>query len=459
MCYFVLDNYGGFLVMARDVPPWLGAWLPNIALTIVALSLARKMGRWLGERQSSDTWLKQLWRRAQSWNADRRFARAELSGSIPIGIQRRRYGGGFPTLLDRYLSRRFLPPLLLVLLSTTSLYIIGDLTNRVEDIANNHAPAQVVLGYYLNTIPRAVFDVLPFATLIAVITVLTVLERQQEMTALKAAGLSVYRLTVPLLLIAALAGGAMWLLGEEIVPEANRTSYRLLDQIKGRSTAPRVYGANRNWLLARDGQTFYTFLRFDTDQKSLLRFSMFQVDSEMRLRSQLTTPRVWYEAGGWYTDGGWFRTMSEGGEDDFQKIVRRTEVGIPEAPVYFGQEHNRPSEMSLRELGRYIGELRNSGYQPAALIVRWHQKLTTPLSTLVLTLLALPFALGKTGLRASTMHGVATATILGIGYFVLLVPLFGKLGEADFLPPIVGAWAPVALATLFALNRITSIRT
>ncbi len=465
LVYFVLDNYAAFLVMNRGVPPWLGVWIPNIALTLAALFLARRMGRWLGERQASETWLNRLLRRLWTWRANRHSRRGghgetrELTGSIPIGIQRRRYGSGFPILLDRYLSRRFVPPLALVLLSTTSLYIIGDLTNRIDEIAQNHASSEVVLAYYLNTIPRAIFDVLPFAILIAVITVLTVLERQQEMTALKAAGLSVYRLMVPLVLIACLAGGAMWLLGEEIVPKSNRTSWRLLDQIKGRSSTRGSFAMDRNWLLARDGQTFYTFLRFDMDQKSLIRFSMFQVDSEMRLRYQLSTPRVWYDRGGWFTDGGWYRTITGDGEEEFRKIVRKTEVGIPEAPVYFGQERHHPSEMSIQELGRFIDELRASGYQPAALTVRWHQKLTTPLSALVLTLLALPFALGRTGLRASTMHGVATATILGVGYFMLLVPLFGKLGEAEFLPPIVGAWAPVLLATLFAVNRITSIRT
>jgi lipopolysaccharide export LptBFGC system permease protein LptF len=57
------------------------------------------------------------------------------------------------------------------------------------------------------------------------------------------------------------------------------------------------------------------------------------------------------------------------------------------------------------------------------------------------------------------MQGVAIALALGIGYFILLVPLFGKLGEAEFLPPFIGAWIPVVLGVLFAINRMTHIRT
>ena len=56
------------------------------------------------------------------------------------------------------------------------------------------------------------------------------------------------------------------------------------------------------------------------------------------------------------------------------------------------------------------------------------------------------------------MQGVAVALTLGIVYF-MLTALFGRLGEVDVLPPVIGAWAPVVLAVLFAINRLTTLRT
>jgi lipopolysaccharide export LptBFGC system permease protein LptF len=91
-------------------------------------------------------------------------------------------------------------------------------------------------------------------------------------------------------------------------------------------------------------------------------------------------------------------------------------------------------------------------------VVRWHQKFTYPLSAFVMVLLSLPYGLSRGGRRVSTMQGVAVALTLGIAYF-MLVALFGKLGEVEILPPILGAWSPVLLATLFAVNRMTTIRT
>jgi lipopolysaccharide export LptBFGC system permease protein LptF len=72
--------------------------------------------------------------------------------------------------------------------------------------------------------------------------------------------------------------------------------------------------------------------------------------------------------------------------------------------------------------------------------------------------IAMPFALNRGGRRVTTMQGVALALGLGIGYSIL-VNVFSKLGEADILPPEVGAWAPVLLGILFAVNRMTTLRT
>jgi len=76
-----------------------------------------------------------------------------------------------------------------------------------------------------------------------------------------------------------------------------------------------------------------------------------------------------------------------------------------------------------------------------------------------MVLLGLPFGLNRSGgRRVSAMQGVAIGLALGIGYF-LLMALFGKMGEANLLPPVLGAWAPVILAGLFGINRLTTLRT
>jgi LPS export ABC transporter permease LptG/LPS export ABC transporter permease LptF len=462
--YYLVNNQGEMMAMEGKVPAWLGIWLPNIVLMAVALFLMRRMGRWLGDREKPENpisrmvkWLRGVWAQHPPEDA-RGQAPSPHTGSIPIQVQRRRYATRFPALFDRYIVRRLLPPILLVIFSTALLYIVADLSGNVEDMARNRVPAGVVLAYYANLVPQVFLDVTPFALMIAVLILLTLLERQQEMTALKAAGISLFRLAIPVLLIAGVAAGGLWILGEAVVPNANREAQRLLDRIKGRETTRTYRASDRQWLLSRDGESLYNFLRYDEPSDTLIRFTMFRIDEDMELNFYLFSRRVRFLDGAWIADSGWFRQIFPDGTDEFRRITAPMKLEISEGPEYFGQEYRRPSEMSVGELASYIRELVDSGYRPSKLIVRWHQKFAYPLSAFVMVLLALPFGLNRGGRRVTTMQGVAVALTLGIVYF-MLTALFGRLGEVDVLPPFVGAWAPVVLAILFAVNRLTTLRT
>jgi LPS export ABC transporter permease LptG len=422
------------------------------------------MGRWLGDREKAENPLSRAVKTIRIWWADRRQgghngrAQTPHTGSIPIQIQRRRYASRFPALFDRYITRRLLPPLLLVVFSTALLYVVADLSSNLEDMARNKVSGGVILTYYANLVPQVFLDVTPFALMISVLILLTLLERQQEMTALKAAGISLFRLTIPVLLVAAVSAAGLWVLGEMVVPKANREVQRLLDQIKGRETTRSYRASDRQWLLSRDSESLYNFLRYDDPSNTLIRFTMFRVDENMALKFYLFSRRVRYFDGVWVADSGWFRQIFPDGTDEFRRITAPMKLEIPEGPEYFGQEYRRPSEMSVAELASYIRELIESGYRPSKLIVRWHQKFAYPLSAFVMVLLALPFGLNRGGRRFTTMQGVAVALFLGIAYF-MATALFGRLGEVDVLPPIIGAWAPVVLAVLFAINRLTALRT
>ncbi len=460
LVYYVMLNNGELLARQGKMPVWLGVWLPNLSLAVVALLLLRRIGRWLGERRDTG-WLAgitQWWRKRRRAAAVRAELRRPVTGSIPVRLQRRQLIVRFPTLLDRYLVTRLAAPLILVLVSTSALYVVVDLADKIDEIAKHSAGIGTFIAYYWNLLPQVMLDVAPFALMISVLILLTMLERRLELTAVKAAGISLYRVMVPVILVAALAATGLWILEESVVPRANRQAQRLLDRIKGREVARSYAATDRQWIFSRDGSTLYNFLRFDPTTETLVRFTMFRFDEQMQLRFHLFADRVQYRGGKWVADSGWFRQLFPDGTDRFQRITSPLELAIAEGPDYFGHEYRQPAEMSFRELHHYIEELRASGYRPVKLIVRLQQKLTYPLSVFMMVLLALPFGLNRGGRRVTTMQGIALALGLGIGYF-LAVALFGKMSEAGILPPLVGAWAPVALASLFALNRISTLRT
>lgn len=466
LIYYVLGNNGEVLAMEGTLPPWLGMWLPSIVLTGLALVLMSRMGRWLGERPSREGPVHRLTRRWQDWRLERQARRAapgharptHSSVGLPKEARRQRRATRFPALLDRYVVARLLAPLLFVLASTAALYIVIDLTEHVSDMADHNAPLTTILAYYWSLMPQVLVDVIPFGMLIAVLIVLTSLERQRELTALKGGGVSLFRLMVPVLLVAISGGIAMWLLSEHVVPRANRDKDRLLDIIQGKESARSYRATDRQWLLSRDQETFYNFLRYDTDTRTIARLTIYRIDENMRLKFHEFAHRARWQDGAWVADGGWFRQFFPDGTDEFRRITRPLKLQVAEGPEYFGQEYSSPSEMSFGELEEYIHELVESGYRPSQLLVRLHQKISYPLSAIIMVWMAVPFALNRGGRRVTTMQGVALALGLGIGYSIL-VTVFSKLGEAELLPPVIGAWAPVLLGMLFAVNRMATLRT
>ena len=465
LAYYVMSNNGEILAVEGRIPAWLGMWIANLILLGLSVLLITRMGRWMGERQRPEGPVARWFRRRK----EKRRVRARtgriiedreiLADGLPVALERGRVSTGFPTILDRYLIRRLLGPLAMVLVSTSLLYVVIDLTDNVDDMAKNHVPFDVIVGYYFNLIPQLIMDILPLAMMISVLILLTVLERQQELTAFKAGGISLYRVVVPILLIAALAVAAMWTLSESVVPNSNRNAKRLLDRIKGRDDAPRLYtSGGRQWLLSRDDRSFYSYLQFDETNQSMVRFTKLTIDESMELRSHLFAQRVTFTNGAWMAQSGWYRTIQPDGTVEFEVINSPIEIGIPETPDYFAHERRLPAEMSVKDLRAHINELLESGHQPARLIVRWHQKFAYPLSAFLMVFLALPYGLNRGGRRVTTMQGVALALVLGIIYYVS-VAFFGKLGEAEVLPAVIGAWSPAILATLFAINRLTTLRT
>ncbi len=470
MLYYVLLNHGELLSREGRIPAWLGPWLPNMILAVVAYPLLRRMGRWLGERRrglgpfSAIVFVVRrigsMFGSVFSPAADSKVAHQEVTGKIPVVLQGRRRVIRFPALLDRDVFTRLLVPLVGVLATTVGLYVIVDLGDKIDEMAKHHATFGIFVTYYLNFIPQVVLDVAPLAVLIAVLVLLTLLERRLELTVLKAAGISIFRVAVPIVLLAAMMVGLLFSLEETVVPQANRKARYYLAVIKGQDPSHAYSAPDRQWIFSRDGHALYNFLRFDPSQRRLIGLTEYRFDpGTFDLLSVMYADRVAWQNGSWVASHGWVRVMRADGSDEFRRIGQPVEAGIPESPQYFAQEYRSPGELDLLQLRLYIRRLQDSGYRPTPLMVRWHQKITYPLSALVMVLLGLPYGLNRGGGRKATpMMGVGLAVVLGVVYFVL-VAILGKMGEAGILPPVVAAWSPVLLALLYSVNRLTTVRT
>lgn len=455
--YYVLFNNGELLARSGKLPVMVGVWLPNILVVALAFALLRLVSKAPGLRSPGPTPIFAWWQRFLGlWQLPlaRRTVAPPANGRS--WAAQRCTPPLFLGCIDRWVLRQTMKFFLLVLVAVGGLYVAINFSEQVEEIQKNHVPLVVVASFYLHLLPQILHDTLPLAFLIAFLGTTAVLEKNNETVALKAAGISLARLALPLLGVGLVLSIALFVLDETVVQKANRTSQKLEDVIKGRH-GPRTYRfTDHSFVFLPDGRTVVNFLLFDAEKKTLVRPSVYVFDDALALRARWFAQKATYKDGTWWGEQVWSRVFLPDGGEDFSPKSARVALPVAVGPEYFSREFRKPSEMSFRELEAYIRRLKTAGYKVDRLLVQLHQKLAYPLSLVLLPWLALPYAfrLGRKG----TVVGIATALVLAMAYFSLTA-LATKLGEVSLLPPVLAAWTPTVTFALLALNRQTSLRT
>ena len=138
-------------------------------------------------------------------------------------------------------------------------------------------------------------------------------------------------------------------------------------------------------------------------------------------------------------EDGWQRAFGGETVSSFSTFSVATFPEIREQPAYFKKEERPSQEMSYDELNRYIHDLQQSGFDTTRLRVQLNRKLAYPLVTLVMAIVAVPFAL-STGKRGN-IAGLGTAIGVAIAYYVI-ANIFENLGDVASLPAALAAWSP-----------------
>ena len=136
---------------------------------------------------------------------------------------------------------------------------------------------------------------------------------------------------------------------------------------------------------------------------------------------------------------GWSRRFNTPDGDTFRSFKVAAFPELNESPEYFRKEVKESAQMNWKELGAYIGELKQSGLDTTPLEVEWHRKFAFPLIAAVMVMIAFPF--GLLSGRSGALSGVALGVALGLAYWVT-GGFFQALGNFGMLPPLLSGWGP-----------------
>ncbi len=191
---------------------------------------------------------------------------------------------------------------------------------------------------------------------------------------------------------------------------------------------------------------YYQF--FDPDRNQFANISIFEFNPnsfQLSRRVYATDARWEPRLNRWIFEKGWERSFNGSEVTGFSTFDVRTYPEITEPPQYFKKESLQSFEMSFGELRRYIRDLSQSGFDTMRLRVALNHKLAYPVITLVMAILAVPFALSMG--RRGSLAGIAVAIGVAIAYWVA-AGLFEAMGNVNTLPPLLAAWSPDLLFAL-----------
>ncbi len=450
--YYVLSLVGVALAKSGKLDPFLGVWGANLLFSVAGALLLFQLSRGgiaLSLFAVAAEYLKRPFQRgaaAPGTEAGRSGNRPRTSAAATLHRLREIFGSRFPLLLDDYVLREFLSNFVLVLLSFAMLFLVFTFFELIGDIIRNRTPLVTVGDYLLNLLPYILYNTTPLCALVAVLITFGALERSSELTAMKATGTSLYRVIVPVLVLSALIAVSLFAFDEFYLPGANRRQEALRASIKGKP-AQTFLRPDRKWISGQTSHTggparifYYQF--FDADRDVFANLTVFEFDPAtfaLRRRIHAASARWDESTGHWTFENGWQRSFSGETVSLYQPFSSLAFTEMHETPSYFKKEDRPSQEMSFNELSRYIGDLRQSGFDTMRLRVQLNRKLAYPLVTLVMAILGIPFALSMG--RRGGLAGIGAAIALAIAYWVV-AGTFEAMGNINTLPAMLAAWSP-----------------
>ena len=453
--YYIIMYGARAMAKGALVSPHLAMWLPNIILGAGGVALLVWRARSTERRVSFRLTLPRR-RRAAPLPAGRPKdgTHASVMADARIGVHAGAgWSSGLPNLLDRYVGRQYLKIMMLSFVGLLGIFYIATFVDLADKLFKGEASALLVFEYFWYATPQFVSYVLPISALVATLVTVGMLTKSSELTVMKACGISLYRVSLPLLLFSLLWSGVLFAMGESFLADANRRAEAIRHVIRGGS--PRTLDVlNRKWIVSQDG-AIYHYVHFDPDRVELNGLTTYRFpDDDWRLAERTYATQVVFDDG-WQGHDVWVRAF--GADPDsgtFERFPHR-EFHI-EPPDYFATARPDAERMSYQELDRYIDDLKASGVDVVALRVELERKLSFPFVTLILTLIAVPFAV--TSGSHGAMYGVGIGIVLAMSYWIV-ISIFAAIGSAGLLTPVLAAWAPNVLFGGSAVYMLLAVRT
>jgi lipopolysaccharide export system permease protein len=357
------------------------------------------------------------------------------------------------SIISRYIALTWLRLLLLCQGSFLAIYLVLDMMEKIPRFLRAGGALGDILQFFVWKLPEMVSQTAAFSILMTTLLTLGLLSRNSEIIAMRSCGISLPRISLPMLVLGLVVSLLMLINVELIVPHSYERMAKIERVDIKKQGAQAVFKRNNIWFRT-DSRILQANL-FDPQTKQLKGIVVWTLDASMNPLSRIDAESAEFNGDSWMLRKV---ELNEFGKD--QGIVVKK---LPAMPITLNLKvddlrvlDNNADNLSYRKLKEYSDNLEKGGYETFRYRTMMHTKLAAPFSAFVMVILGIPFALRNS--RSGGMAlGIGASVAIGFAYFVVNAVLL-SYGRSGVLPPFVAAWGANFLFVLSGIWLTMTIK-
>jgi lipopolysaccharide export system permease protein len=335
-------------------------------------------------------------------------------------------------VIDRYLVFEMIGPFLIGVVGFVMVLAVDLLFTMADLIINKGVPLWAVLKLLVYKLPSIMVLTFPVSTLFATAMALGRLSKDNEIVALRTSGVTLFRISVPIVILGIVVSLASYFTNEKIVPHANHVASNIIRQIIYKQPLPEV---QKNVFFKDAHNRHYYARRVDMNNKTMENIMVYEVTDERFPRVIL---RATFQGRIWDLKNGIIHKYDEKGYLNYEAAFSDMKLNVSEDVLTFSGQKTS-SEMNSNELKNMIGMLNKGGVSTHALRTELLMKYSIPATCFVFALIGIPFSLPSP--RSGRTWGMVV-TIVFMFTFYVFTSVFRSLGKGGILTPVVAAFTP-----------------
>ncbi|MDQ5987948.1 MAG: Lipopolysaccharide export system permease protein LptG [Syntrophus sp. SKADARSKE-3] len=357
-------------------------------------------------------------------------------------------------LLDRYIIKEFITIFLFILAAIISVYLLIDFFSKIRMFMSNNATIGQMASHFFFMIPMIISQTTPAIVLLSTLLTFGTFSKHSEIVAMKANGVSLYRMALPVMVIGVLICIFLFLFSEFITPQSYyKAEYIRLVEVQKQEVLG-TFKQNQIWYRGTKG--IYNFKYFDVKTNTLNGITLNYLNSNFVLEKRIDAEKAVWQKNSWVFYNVLVTTLQEGAFPVLERASTKI-IDLPETPDQFKTVQKDADKMGFFELWNYIRKLQSEGYDATRYLVDLHGKIAISLVSVLLVVIGICFSV-RSERSGGVAQSIGAGVIIGFSYW-LIFAFSLSLGRSGTIPPILSAWFANFLFGVAAVVMIRRVST